>query len=340
VPVISASSMSSMASAVVPQRRLRFRNSRFPMTLLDLAVSVLGVIAIAAGVILLGLGTSDVAGSSLIGLGVALVPMALYTAHERRNQDEQYADQVSRLSGLDFVVDPPRMTQIANAAEMGKTMFAQSGPNVSQGQIDEYTKNMRLSALALGGSVPAVFESMLDQQLWPRRLFAADGSPAGGAEDLTAVHKIEHAINVSVDYVVSKAFRVGWQLQFALSQAAVRKHDQSDRMQSLTDVIFDAKIAESLQIVSRGSNLGPKVCLLTTEVLPNARIGLVALDDFISFLIFLQWFTASLARAYPWDPWYETAIMRADELLDQVRNPSSSAKTSPVFTELARVLAI
>lgn len=310
------------------------------MTLLDLAFWVVGVIAIAAGVILLGLGTSEVAGSSLIGLGVALVPMALYTAHERHDQDKQYSDQVRRLLGLDFVVDPPRMTQIATAAGMGKTMIAQSGPNVSQGQVDDFTKEMKLSALALGGSVPAVLESMLDQQLWPRRLFAADGSPAGGIDDLAAAGKIEDAISMSVDYVVSIAFRVGWQLQLVLSQAVVRKHDQGNRTQSRTDVIFDVKIAESLEIVSRGSNLGPKVCLLTTEVFANARIGQVAIDDFISFMTFLQWFMANLSRAYPWDPRYATAILRTDDLLDQIRNPSSSAKTSPVFTELAQVLAI
>jgi hypothetical protein len=328
-----------MTSAVIPQRRLWFRDSHFPMSSLDLAGSIVGLIATAAGLILLLLGTSDVAGSALIGLGVGLVPVAVYTAYERRDQDAQYQAQAGRLVLLDFVVDPPRMAQVVNAADMGKSMFAQSGPNVSQTQIDEYTKQMRLYALALGGSVPTVLERMLNEGLWPRCLFNADGSLAED-QNQTAVSKIEEAITASVDYVVSRAFLVGWQVQFALSLASVRKHDQSDRMQSLTEVIFDTKIAEYLQVVGRGSELGRRVCVLTTEVIHNARIGRVTIDDFISFLMFLHWFTASLSRAYQWDPRYEAAIVRADELLHQIRNPASSPETSEVFTELARVLAI
>src|SRR6187455_864893 len=110
---------------VDPQSKRKFPESPLPMTSLDLCFSIGGGIAIIAGITILALGASEIVGSSLIGLGVALVPMAFYTAHERRGQDEHYADQVRRLSGLDFVVDPPRMAQIASAAEMGKTMFAQ-----------------------------------------------------------------------------------------------------------------------------------------------------------------------------------------------------------------------
>jgi hypothetical protein len=309
------------------------------MSLLDLAGLIVGLIATVAGLILLLLGTSDVAGSALIGLGVGLVPVAVYTAYERRDQDVQYQAQAGRLVQLDFVVDPPRMAQVVNAANMGKSMFAQSGPNVSQTRMDEYMKQMRLYALALGGSVPTVLECMLNDGLWPRRLFKADGSPAED-QNYAAVSKIEDAITASVDYVASRAFRVGWQVQFALSLASVRKHDQSARMQALTEVIFDTRIAEYLQVVGRGSKLGQTVCALTTEVIHNARVGRVAIDDFISFLTFLHWFTASLSRAYPWDPRYAAAIVRANKLLEQIRNPASSPETTAVFTDLASVLAL
>lgn len=328
-----------MVDTVTALRRLWFRDSRFPMSSLDLGGLIIGLIATAAGLILLLLGTSDVAGSALIGLGVGLVPVAIYTAYERRNQDAQYEAQAGRLGLLDFVVDPPRMAQVVNAADMGKSMFAQSGPNVSQTQMDQYTKEMRLYALALGGSVPTVLECMLNEGLWPRCLFKADGSPAAG-QNRTAVGKIEEAITASVDYVVSRAFLVGWQVQFALSLASVRKHDRSAHMQILTEVIFDTKIVEYLQVVGRGSELGQKICVRATEVIDNARSGRVRIDDFISFLMFLHWFTASLSRAYPWDPRYEAVIVRADELLDQIGDPASSPETSAVFTDLASVFAI
>jgi hypothetical protein len=325
-------------TAIVP-RRLWFRDSDFPMSLLDLAGLIMGLIATVAGLILLLLGASDVAGSALIGLGVGLIPVAVYTAHERRDQDVQYQAQVGRLAQLDFVVDPPRMAQVVNAANMGKSMFAQSGPNVSQTRMDEYMKQTRLHALALGGSVPTVLECMLNDGLWPRCLFKADGSPAEDQNHI-AVSKIEDAITASVDYVASRAFRIGWQVQFALSLASVRKHDQSARMQALTGVIFDTKIAEYLQVVGRGSTLGQTVSALTTEVIHRARVGRVTIDDFISFLTFLHWFTASLSRAYPWDPRYAAAIVRADKLLEQIRNPASSPETTAVFTDLASVLAL
>ncbi len=309
------------------------------MSSLDLVTSSVGLAATVAGLSLLLVSASDVAGSALIGLGVGLVPVAAYTAYERRDQDAQYQAQAGRLVQLDFVVDPPRMARVVNAADLGKSMFAQSGPNVSQAQMDDYTKQIRLYALSLGGCVPTVLESVLDEGLWPRRLFNADGSPAQD-QDRTAVSRIEDAITASVDYVVSRAFLVGWQVQFALSLAAVRKHDPSDRMQSLTDVIFDAKIAEYLKVVGRGSALGQTVSAVTTEVTAGARIGRVSIDDFISFLTFLHRFTASLSRAYPWDPRYVAAIVRADELLGQLRNPASSQQTSAVFSDLARVFAM
>jgi hypothetical protein len=320
--------------------KLRFPESPFPMTSLDLCFSIGGGIALIAGIAILTLGASEVLGSSLVGLGVALVPMAFYTAHERRGQDEHYADQIRRLSGLDFVVDPPRMAQIASAAEMGKTMFAQSGPNVPQAQITEFTAEMRLSALALGGSVPAVVDLLLEQGLWPRRLFTADGSPVNDPSGKLAKQKIEHSISSSIDHVVAKAFVVGWNLQLILSLAGMRAQSRSDRVQALTDVIFEPGIADELRIVSRGSNLGSKVCQLTEETISKARDGRVSLEDLVSFLIFLQWYTASLSRAYPWDPWYATAIVRTDELLDELQKPSSAGDISATFNELAGVLAI
>lgn len=310
------------------------------MTPLDLCFSIGGGIAIIAGITILVLGASEIVGSSLVGLGVALVPMAFYTAHERRGQDEHYADQIRRLSGLDFVVDPPRMAQIATAAEMGKIMFAQSGPNVAQAQITEFTANIRLSALALGGSVPAVVDSLLEQGLWPRRLFAADGSPVDDSSGMIAKQKIEHSISSSVDHVVAKAYLVGWNLQLLLSLAGMRAQSPSDHVQALTEVIFESGIADELRIVSRGSSVGVKVCLLTEKTFSEARDGRVSLEDFISFLVFLQWYTASLSRAYPWDPLYAAAIVRTDELLDELQKLSPTGEVSSTFKELADVLAI
>ena len=69
---------------------------------------------------------------------------------------------------VNFTVEPPRMSQLLNAAEMGKVMFAQSGPNVSSKQMTKYTEEIRELALAMGGSVPSVFNSLVTNNQWPR----------------------------------------------------------------------------------------------------------------------------------------------------------------------------
>jgi hypothetical protein len=139
---------------------------------------------------------------------------------------------------------------------------------------------------------------------------------------------------------VAKAFLVGWNLQLLLSLAGMQAQSPSDRVQALTEVIFDSGIANELRIVSRGSRVGAKVCLLTEKTFSEARDGKVSLEDFISFLVFLQWYTASLSRAYPWHPLYAAAIARTDELLDELQKLSPTGEISSTFKELADVLAI
>jgi hypothetical protein len=315
--------------------RLWLRKTPFPMGLFDLCATGLGVIAFVAGIVLLAIDTPEVIGSSLIAFAIGIVPVALYTSHERRDQETKYREQVERLSGLDFVVDPPRMSQVENAADVGKVMFAQTGPNVSQQQSDEFTERIRRSALALGGSVPHTFEALLEDGTWPRCNFQPDGTPLGLPEVYRSRDLIKESIAASVDWVVSEAFHLGWLIAIGMSFVTIKKMDHNHQKPYLDEAIFNPQIINVLGIVSRGSTLGPKVCRSATTIFDVGRNGGIELEDFRNFLIFLHCFTASLSRAYPWDSTYGEANSQAEKLLDKICQQPSSSTVSADYKALA-----
>jgi hypothetical protein len=305
------------------------------MGLFDLCATGLALIAFVAGIVLLALDQPEVIGSSLIGFAIGVVPTALYTAHERSDQERKYREQIEKLSGLDFVVDPPRMSQVENAVDVGKVMFAQTGPNVSQQQSHDFTERIRRSTLALGGSVPYTFEELLKDGTWPRCNFKPDGALLGLPEVNRSRDLVKESIAASVDWVVSQAFHLGWIIALAMSFVAIKKLDHDHQKPYLDDAIFNPEIIELLEVVSRGSTLGPKICSSATTVFDVGRKGGIGLDDFCNFLIFLHCFTASLSRAYPWDSTYGAANSHAEELLDKICQQPSSSSVSADYKALA-----
>ena len=298
--------------------RLWLRNTPFPMGLFDLCATGLGLLAFVAGIVLLALDTPEVIGSSLIAFAIGVVPVALYTSHERHDQETKYREQIERLSGLDFVVDPPRMSQVVNAVDLGKVMFAQTGPNVSQQESNDFTKRIRRGALALGGSVPYTFQALIRDRTWPQCNFKPDGTPLGLPEVHRSRDLMKESIAASVDWVVSQAFHLGWLIAMSMSFVTIRKVDSNHQKPYLDDAIFSPQIISLLEIVSRGSTLGLKVCRSATTIFDIGRNGSIELDDFQNFLIFLHCFTAALSRAYPWDCTYGAANLRAEKLLDKI----------------------